>query len=262
MFTISHTHAILLLDITGSGKSPLGDRLEATDFPQCRFVHFDFGANLRVAAHSEPDTSRRRWRRCDVLTEDDTLLLRRKLETGALLEDSEFPIALKILQNFLSHRMPSPEDEAEAIEADDPPNLTQRVETVQFDGSTFGTTLAAKDRTKRSILVLNGLPRHIGQAESLAPWMTIDAVCYLECTPEAIAARLQSDVGGDRKGRTDDFEAMVRRKIDLFNERTLPLVRFYERQQVPVLTIPIGATTTTDALFAAFVRNYPTPLFR
>ncbi len=265
MFTISHTHAVLLLGVTGSGKSPLGDRLESTDFPQYRFIHFDFGANLRAAAHSEPDTSRRH-RRSDALTEDETLLLRRKLETGALLEDSEFPIALKILQNFLSHRMPSPEQEAEAVEmAAEMGNISnsQRLETVRFDGSTFGSTPSlTATHTKRTVLVLNGLPRHVGQAESLAPWMTIDAVCYLECTPESVAARLQSDVGGDRKGRTDDFEAMVRRKIALFNERTLPLVRFYERQQVPVLTIPVGATTTTDAIFAALVRNYPTPLFR
>jgi adenylate kinase len=42
--------ALLLLGPTGSGKSPLGDRLEARGLWSVRCAHFDFGANLRAEA--------------------------------------------------------------------------------------------------------------------------------------------------------------------------------------------------------------------
>ena len=48
--------AILLLGPTGSGKSPLGDELEANGLNGRRCLHFDFGRRLRRAAEGRPAT--------------------------------------------------------------------------------------------------------------------------------------------------------------------------------------------------------------
>lgn len=87
---------LLLLGPTGSGKTPLGDCIEARGLWNHRWVHFDFGANLREAVtQNRPD---------DFLSANDLAFLRRVLETGALLEDGHFPIAESILRSFLARR--------------------------------------------------------------------------------------------------------------------------------------------------------------
>ena len=85
--------AIVLLGPTGAGKTPLGDLLAERGLNGRRCVHFDFGENLRaVVARAQPDA---------VVSPQDIALLRRVLDSGALLEDREFPIAQRVLTSFL-----------------------------------------------------------------------------------------------------------------------------------------------------------------
>lgn len=84
--------ALLLLGPTGSGKTPLGRVLEARGLAGRRCLHFDFGENLRqVVAQHKPDS---------LVSTTDIAFLRRVLETGALLEDDQFPLAARILRSF------------------------------------------------------------------------------------------------------------------------------------------------------------------
>ena len=76
-------------------------------------------------------------------------------------------------------------------------------------------------------MVLNGLPRHVGQAEGLESLVDVRVVVHLSCTAEDVVRRIASNVGGDRTGRVDDDLAAVRRKLAVFAERTAPLLDHY-----------------------------------
>ena len=192
--------AILIVGPTGSGKSPLGDLLEARGFRGKRCFHFDFGSNLRAAAKG----SRPR----EPLTNDDVETIRSVLDTGALLEDEQFHVAEKILLGFVSKN---------GVEEGD-------------------------------IVVLNGLPRHIGQAGMLDSIVKIERVICLECSPEVVAGRIRANTGGDRTHRNDDSLGEIRNKLEIFNKRTAPLVEHYRERGAEIITVNVGEETTAEEM--------------
>ncbi len=125
-----------------------------------------------------------------------TAHVREVLATGALLENEAFAIAETILRRFIERHTTRPDD----------------------------------------IIVLNGLPRHTGQAERIARLLRIILVINLLCTSEVVFARIRHNSGGDRTGRQDDTPEDVRRKLAIFEERTAPLLEHYRLQGVPVTT--------------------------
>jgi adenylate kinase len=200
--------AILLLGPTGSGKTPLGDLVERRGLRGARCLHFDFGANLRrIVERDQPggDFSR---------AEID--FLKRVLQSGALLEDEQFPIAKRVLQSFLTER--------------------------GADAST--------------VIVLNGLPRHAGQAAALEPILDVRTVIVLNCSPETVAARIRANTGGDRAGRADDDPASVARKLDLFNQRTAPLMEYYRARGAAILSIKVTPEMTAAAMWEAIESSH------
>lgn len=196
---------LLLLGPTGSGKTPLGQEIEARGFRGMKCVHFDFGENLReVVARNCPD---------DAISSTDIEFLRGVLATGALLEDEQFPLAERILLAFLARH--------------------------QVEATTC--------------VVLNGLPRHAGQAEAIDAILDIRAVVCLDCSSETVLERLASNVGGDRGKRVDDQLADVRRKLEIFHRRTTPLVDHYRRRGVPIETIRVTPTMTAAQAWATLL---------
>ncbi len=125
-----------------------------------------------------------------------TVHVREVLATGALLENEAFAIAETILRRFIERHAPAPDE----------------------------------------IIVLNGLPRHAGQAQRIARLLRILLVINLHCTPEVVFERIRHNSGGDRTGRRDDTPEDIRRKLAIFKERTTPLLEHYHRQGVPVIT--------------------------
>jgi adenylate kinase len=112
---------MLLLGPTGSGKTPLGQLIEERGLWDFKWVHFDFGAQMRKIAAGEPiGTS---------FGGEDVELIGRLLETGGLLENEHFPLAERILGSFLAERaadqdtcvvlngLPRHVDQAKAIDA-------------------------------------------------------------------------------------------------------------------------------------------------
>jgi adenylate kinase len=185
--------AILLLGPTGAGKTPLGEWLERSGLWGRRCFHFDFGANLREVAEKGSGS----------LTDRELKIVRNSLETGALLENENFPIAEKILRGFA---------EARGVKAGD-------------------------------LLVLNGMPRHAGQAEDVDRIIDLLAVVVLECDAAIVRERIRVNAGGDRAGRADDSPGAVAEKLRIFAERTRPLLDHYRAKGVRVETVHVAVTT-------------------
>jgi adenylate kinase family enzyme len=228
--TSERHHAMLLLGPTGSGKTPLGRQIERRGLGGQMFVHFDFGENLRriVAQQSgqwsvasgqctSPLTprlsaltlalSQRERGPCgNGFSTAEIEFLRGVLESGVLLEDEHFYLAERILRGFLDTRT--------------------------TDAKTW--------------VALNGLPRHLGQADRIDSIVAVRVVVCLECDGDVVFRRLASNVGGDRGGRSDDDLDQARKKLDIFRQRTAPLVDHYRRRGARIETIRVTADMTAD----------------
>ncbi|MCK5850566.1 MAG: nucleoside monophosphate kinase [Kiritimatiellae bacterium] len=190
--------AILLLGATGAGKTPVGDFLEKEGVNNQRCFHFDFGSNLRAVAEN-PDSAQ--W-----LTQAEITVIAKSLSSGKLLENESFPIADKILQQFVSEK-----------------------------------TLTEKD-----LLILNGLPRHVSQAMDVDAIVDVDRIIYLSCTPEVTKERIRRNTGGDRTERQDDSLEEIDRKVQIFLDRTIPILDHYRQKKVEISEYEIGINTQPE----------------
>jgi len=151
----------------------------------------------------------------DVFSPRERAVILDSLAAGALLENENFPIAAKILDRFASEKRIGPDD----------------------------------------LLIMNGLPRHTGQARDLRKAVDVRAVVYLTGSAAVIGDRIRLDTGGDRTGRSDDSLEEVERKLEIFEKRTLPLLGYYARRRVPILNISVGAGTTAGDMLAELERG-------
>ena len=80
--------------------------------------------------------------------------------------------------------------------------------------------------------ILDGFPRNVNQAsflEQLLQKLTQDSAraINLDVPDEVLVSRLLS------RGRADDTEEVIRRRLEVYREQTLPLIDFYrDRQQL------------------------------
>ncbi len=131
------------------------------------------------------------------------------LERGLLLENKHFSLAEKIISLFL-------------------------------------------DRTcfkQPDMLILNGIPRHAGQAQDIESIADIRAVIVLDCSNDDVFCRIRDNVGGDRTKRVDDNSDMIKKKLLIFRERTEPLIKHFVRKGSAVYRLGISSTTTTDLAY-------------
>ncbi len=152
----------------------------------------------------------------DRLAPGDVAFIRRVLCEGLLLERETFHIAARVVEQFIA---------AHAPRADD-------------------------------WVVLNGLPRHVGQAGDVDGLLEVRLVVYLDCAAAVVRARIAGDSGGDRGGRGDDTPADIARKLDIFRDRTLPLVDHYRSLGVPILRVTVDVDTQPAAILALMNRQY------
>ena len=196
--------ALLLLGPTGSGKTPLGDHLEAHGLRGRRCAHFDFGAQLRNVAERGAHPT---------LDAAAVGVIAAVLVTGRLLTDDEFPIAEALLRAFLVER-----------------------------------GVGEHDR-----VVLNGLPRHAGQAEAVERIVHVETVLALQCSPEVVRERIRRNTGGDRSEREDDSLDAIAAKLKLYSERTRPLLDHYAATRARIFTVDVGPDTQPSDVVAGLV---------
>jgi adenylate kinase family enzyme len=140
----------------------------------------------------------------EVFSPDELAFINGVLDRGLLLENEHFPLAAKILTAYL-------------------------------DRSSFSSS---------DMLLLNGIPRHSGQARDMAPLASIRALIVLECSPDSVLARLRTNVGGDRAQRSDDQVFLVKQKLKIFQERTSPLIRHFETSGRTIYRITVTEHTS------------------
>ena len=138
------------------------------------------------------------------LTADDVAYVQDVMTNGALLEDDTFHIARTILETFMEEQNAGAQD----------------------------------------IVILNGLPRHAGQARDVGEVLDVILVVALECTAEVVHERIAGNSGGDRTERTDDSVAEIARKLEIYAERTHPLLDHYHSEGAQRCRVPVGVETT------------------
>ena len=130
------------------------------------------------------------------------------LREGRLLTDAEWPIAERIFARFVARRVDA----------------------------------------ARPLVVLNGLPRHLGQARDVARLVDVRTVVWLRASLEVVERRIRADAGGDRPGREDDAPEEVRIRYARFETETLPLVDNYRGAGARVVPLAVGPGTRPEAL--------------
>ncbi len=199
--------ALLILGPTGSGKTPLGNHLQTTGIDGRRCLHFDFGACLRNVLSDDSSP----------LTSEENAVVQKVVDTGALLENSQFPIAEKLLYQFYQQ----------------------------------------KDLLENDLLILNGLPRHTGQAEDLSSILNLRRVIFLECSLHTVFQRIRQNTGGDRAERLDDSLTSIERRMERFQERTQPLIDHYATQGSLIVRIPVKIETDPASIRREWLQNLP-----
>ncbi len=158
----------------------------------------------------------------DGFLSSERIFIQKVLSEGLLLENEHFYLALKILQNFLH----------------------------------------TKRASGNEILVMNGLPRHEGQARALANKIYIPLVIVLEASFEEILERIHHNIGGDRNGRDDDYIELIYKKWLTYKERTRPLREYYRKKGAKVLKILVGRRTTPSETLAQLKERLPQGEFK
>ena len=155
--------------------------------------------------------------RC-LFDESERQLIREILSSGRLLEDEEFFIADRLLRSFLS-QLP-------------------------------------KELHRTDVVVLNGLPRNVFQAQCVDRVKVISVVVTLECDQNVVFQRIRSNVGGDRIGRCDDrFDLIVKRSAT-YESETRPVRDYYKARGVPTFQLLVTASTTPKELCCSFLDHW------
>ena len=90
----------------------------------------------------------------------------------------------------------------------------------------------SEDDAKDGFL-LDGYPRTLDQVEALDATLSelgtaLDAVLLLQVETDAVVGRLLER--GRAEGRSDDTEATIRRRLEVYAEQTAPLIDVYENR--------------------------------
>jgi adenylate kinase len=136
--------------------------------------------------------------------------------------------------------------------------LGEKVKTILDDGDLVPDDLTievvrtrlAQDDT-RDGFILDGFPRTLAQAEALDRVLAefdrgeLSAVLDFEVPDEIAVQRLLGRAAVE--GRSDDLPDLIRHRLDVYHEKTEPLVEYYRTRG---LLVPIHADRSVEEVFS------------
>jgi adenylate kinase len=125
-------------------------------------------------------------------------------------------------------------------------------ETFYIAAELLNAHIADSQITRDDYVLLNGLPRHVDQANAVDAIIRVVHVLNLKCSPAVVYERIGLNSGGDRAVRTDDAPEAIARKLAIFETRTQPLIDHYRNQGIPVTDIEVGVQTAPAAIWQQF----------
>jgi len=143
------------------------------------------------------------------LSRQDVGVIRQSLATGALLENHNFHIARNILLSYAREK---------------------RIQDTD-------------------LILLNGLPRHAGQAVDMEPFIQVKMVLSLLCTPAVVKERIRQNTGGDRARRKDDAAGAIETKLNIFRRQTAPLLSHFRQKGIPIVSLAVEIDTTPGQIY-------------
>ena len=104
--------------------------------------------------------------------------------------------------------------------------------------------------------VLDGYPRTVEQVDELDAMLTsagqrLDGVVELEVEIDEVVARLVRRAAD--QGRSDDTEAVIRRRLEIYFEQTAPLIARYAAQDLVIRVDGLGEVDLVTARIVAAV---------
>lgn len=137
--------------------------------------------------------------------------------------------------------------------------LGKKVEGILQSGELVSDELVVDlmtDRIKETDCVagylLDGFPRTVGQAEAFDKWLLkrknkIDCVIVLDVDHKTALQRIlgRAEQAGSGR-RSDDNSEVIRKRLDVYEKETAPIVSYYERQGVAV---HIDGTQNVEQVF-------------
>ena len=93
-------------------------------------------------------------------------------------------------------------------------------------------TVLSLFKPKVDLLVLDGIPRSLGQAEALAPYLDVLSVIHLVC-PDLDAMVQRMKKRAIKENRLDDAdERVIRRRFEVYERETSPVLDHYPSELV------------------------------
>ena len=101
-------------------------------------------------------------------------------------------------------------------------------------------------------IILNGLPRHLGQALDVSGILDVKRVAVLDCSLQDSVQRVALRTKGlssDHSGRTDDLPSAINEKFAIYTRESTPIIDHYQNTGAHVVRIAVE-TGTNEAQIA------------
>jgi len=92
---------------------------------------------------------------------------------------------------------------------------------------------------KKTAVILDGFPRDVEQAEAFDEIEDVDVVIFLKAPKRVLVSRIMKRIREEKhhklskykKMRDDDKPSLIKKRLDVYNKQTKPLIKYYKKQK-------------------------------